>query len=1011
MARRQVKDLTSVAENIYRGTLNIEDKVAGVYYFDLNRRVPENFEDYQEELLSDEFYNNPGSRQWNYYLFMLNEGMSPERKRSIERDDRYARKFVLSEGEFERFFESSEGGEGVQTSVVNTWKETLDAADLQEVYGGESYVDIFERFCANNTRKGKSESRKGPLSDAGRVSFVDRILMKEDYRRYPKEAREIRFGKVNLVQGINGVGKTSTFEAIELVLCGATFRNKEQTNKDGCVEAELNGNGTVIRYQSKNTALYQSRDLSWYSNTNSRGNTLYNSFNRFNYFNADAAQQFASGGSSEDEIRNALFNIVLGPEYTYIQERSVKMLSRISPAYKKLDTELVQMRRQLQVADQVIGRYEQPENLQAMTQNINSLASGIGFVLGDFDFQAQSALLEQENNRLQVVLAHFTADGFATDTLDAHRAKLRVFDEKQKVFSGLIEQVKAYNFSLGDFQKNIRRLESDRDLLSRALGYFQDSRFLELRDLEERTKDNSFRVQKIRFLVRALGNQGAGDLGSSLGIAVFLEQLGGELKTRELERSRLNHRIEDAIRKLGRIEGLVKEIKLAGSQYLELDLDSCTCPMCQSSFERGVLEERLRQAGSEGTGGDGALQLEASRAALNKINEEIIDFNKQIALVENIKNAYQTYFERQSDLSVSQTVAALEEEISLLTKLENEHKRLQAVADFGRLSGKSEKELRSIESQLESVLGRETVLEAGGEALLRERREAIEKTITVSDSLRKDTMRERYEIGLKIKELLGYPAEEQVEVKVAEEELHKESARLDAFSRYFGELVSIMSLGETASVTALKASSDLLKENIGSHREAAKAEVEVNAAKNYKKESEQFIQDNRIKHERLQKAYDTLTALAKNEESQEQLKEFFDQNFREINDIFMSIHMPREFTGLKFDGKTIRLRDEYGANRTVNEISTGQRSALALSIFLSLNRKLTNGPDLIMFDDPVAFIDDFNVLSFLDYLRNNVLTTGKQIFFATANARLAGLFEKKFSFLGEGGYVNIPLDR
>ncbi|MNY61437.1 hypothetical protein D3C86_1981150 [compost metagenome] len=64
-----------------------------------------------------------------------------------------------------------------------------------------------------------------------------------------------------------------------------------------------------------------------------------------------------------------------------------------------------------------------------------------------------------------------------------------------------------------------------------------------------------------------------------------------------------------------------------------------------------------------------------------------------------------------------------------------------------------------------------------------------------------------------------------------------------------------------------------------------------------------------------------------------------------------------------------------------------------------------------MFDDPVAFIDDFNALSFLDYLRNYVLSSGRQIFFATANERLANLFEKKFSFLGENEFVRYDLTR
>ena len=73
---------------------------------------------------------------------------------------------------------------------------------------------------------------------------------------------------------------------------------------------------------------------------------------------------------------------------------------------------------------------------------------------------------------------------------------------------------------------------------------------------------------------------------------------------------------------------------------------------------------------------------------------------------------------------------------------------------------------------------------------------------------------------------------------------------------------------------------------------------------------------------------------------------------------------------------------------------------MALSIFLTLNKQLDNGPDVILFDDPITTIDDLNVLSFLDYLREIVISTDKQVFFATANNDLANLFSKKFEFLG-----------
>lgn len=95
----------------------------------------------------------------------------------------------------------------------------------------------------------------------------------------------------------------------------------------------------------------------------------------------------------------------------------------------------------------------------------------------------------------------------------------------------------------------------------------------------------------------------------------------------------------------------------------------------------------------------------------------------------------------------------------------------------------------------------------------------------------------------------------------------------------------------------------------------------------------------------------------------------------------------------------------------MNQISTGQRAALGLSIFLAQNTQLSSAPPVILIDDPIAHVDDLNSLSFLDYLREIILTDRRQLFFATANDKLATLFERKFDFLGSEKFRRINLYR
>jgi len=94
-------------------------------------------------------------------------------------------------------------------------------------------------------------------------------------------------------------------------------------------------------------------------------------------------------------------------------------------------------------------------------------------------------------------------------------------------------------------------------------------------------------------------------------------------------------------------------------------------------------------------------------------------------------------------------------------------------------------------------------------------------------------------------------------------------------------------------------------------------------------------------------------------------------------------------------------RNDGSAAVGLNEVSTGQRAAYALSIFLSMNARVGRAPKVLLLDDPIAHVDDLNALSFIDYLRDISLDGERQIFFATADDKLAGLFAHKFHFLGK----------
>jgi hypothetical protein len=168
----------------------------------------------------------------------------------------------------------------------------------------------------------------------------------------------------------------------------------------------------------------------------------------------------------------------------------------------------------------------------------------------------------------------------------------------------------------------------------------------------------------------------------------------------------------------------------------------------------------------------------------------------------------------------------------------------------------------------------------------------------------------------------------------------------------------------------------------------------------------------KTRHGRLLEAQLVIAELLEQQKSGYFSKQVMLTNAKSIAHIFASIHAPNEFV-VHTDGADALLISREGTKQavTLKEMSTGQRSAYALSLFLSMNRSLTSGPPVLLLDDPIAHTDDLNILSLLDHLRELAVMGERQIFIATANEKFAGLFRQKFRFMGERRFREISLIR
>ena len=62
---------------------------------------------------------------------------------------------------------------------------------------------------------------------------------------------------------------------------------------------------------------------------------IYTSFNRFNFFDSDAASNF-SQSNNEKKVKEALENLILGGEFKYLKERVNGFATRLQPEFNHL---------------------------------------------------------------------------------------------------------------------------------------------------------------------------------------------------------------------------------------------------------------------------------------------------------------------------------------------------------------------------------------------------------------------------------------------------------------------------------------------------------------------------------------------------------------------------------------------------------------------------------------------------------------------------------------------------
>lgn len=976
----------------------------GNYFIDFSDKgLDMDLRKYQEKFIADQYYKVPGHPQWNYYLIFLREHYKEEEKLRIERDDIFTRKYVFNPDELKEYFNYQKSEKVIDSDVINVWKDKLRKVDLDEVYSESPYTQAVPRFLSKEVIKDIQQDQITAEKEQNLIiNKISHLSLNSTYRKFPL-TREFPLGRVNLFKGVNGSGKTSFLESIELIIAGKSSRDPAYTEPNGCIEAKYNNESQISdTYSPGNNNKYRERDIAWYSSAYKTGNDLYRTFNRYNFYDSDAAYNL-SYKSDVNTLSKFLSSIALGPEFNRIQGRMKGFLERLSKEYnirKKAIEEETERSKGAKLTLEAIKAESDP---QTIFKSFISYADEIKwkkelpkqFENSFTDYEAQYQSLNSIINSLNQLLITIKLRN-----VTALKAELKKIEDALKASKRSKEDLDKINASIKSKAAQLRKNTDTIKVLEPASKYFAEEKSFALSNLNDEIVKSSSEIKKISRI---------NELEAQISDKTIFQN-NKPFKTFKTEQIENNKKLSDKQQQLksqianlklslDKLQGIVSEIKTSGKQYLNLKTDADACPLCETKYPHEELSERILLIADN----------IKENVALDELGKQLItienESSKSQAIIKDIELIESAISQIQidrnyADINLSDIGAIINSTKESLSIKTSENSKLLLLQQELSDKGLNEVEFRTIRENIESTFQDLKFSYSNKEIYL----DTLNKIKKISSELQleiKQAQEKLPELENLMKKIILDVAPG-INYLDFESELNYRIELLKKGIGYFDQLSTFIEYLASEDISDVDQKASKLNKLYGDFKKAKSDQKELNLAKQIISEADKKIKILKPECERIEKALNVINDILDNHNEASVLGNFIESNEKEIQEIFQNIHAPQEFSKIIFNVQqnTVLLKKRIDETEVpLTKISTGQRSALALSIFIALNKKLKYGPNILLFDDPVTYTDDLNILSFLDYLREVVINENKQLFFATANQKLAGLFEKKFAFL------------
>lgn len=1017
-----------------------------------SRRGYEKFSQFQHKLMSKIYFQSKSDLKWNFYLLFVVDGKSTLEDipiADIENDENFARKYFFSSKEAIEFLNRSKYVNPVidgsaPTNPVSEWTAILETVKLTGVlyndYASAPVNDYIYNNTPFNARQATSISRRNLNSSTDETKFNH--ISEVDIAKFRPHCfapnQKFRPVLVNLLHGTNGSGKSSILESIEHAITNSVRKLEDfkDTAKPPTIAISgVSESGTVTLRSSKAVQKCKELDNAWYGTPMGRGTCALNTnFNRFNCFNAESAYKFALEESRDERKHYDMFtNLFFDNSILEMQKRWLRYEKEFIEHKKKLEIDRTNIAKRLSDLE---------SNVQV---SINPSTNGSDFdikeLLNRILFSDDTEVNEDSNyEKTQVHLKNLVPiAGRLKSNLEraqiltlqeALDRKIILETEVQKLRNDLqtnLEKISKEKQKTEEKHNDIKQLTQDGIKCENHIRELKETlnmwgkikhivtnwaRVEEYQNLVEKykkLKSTEKLIQRINIEYPTIQNMLRSDIEGCSEEEMF--EIKKSLQFKKNSLVEIDNLMSEAKKNVDKYRQMRLQLKTIATSliFAEKDKDH-KCPLCGNIHDNEeILINKINGILLESEDDKLFLTLERQK---NSLLKDINDFDLLLKEYDVKQNNIRKLFD---------AAKLINSEIGNILLDKKPYEILEEVQKNLILAIEQVKNLESMQLRINGysiegytdniILDAKDFINANPSYLRYDETDKKESSFPAYISV---IVQEAEQRKAKIKEaidLLNIDIEGSMKIinLLNTEGIQNRINELIKETNLFSEMVNDYQRCKV--YFNITHDSNLVNWAVDMDNVLIKLEIHLNYIHTNKMIQRQKEEINKDKKEQkkldlyLEKCNNALVAFDSMPRLDERVKDFIEINKASIEYFFRALHMPREFVSLSLerneDGdRLIAIRGVDNKPIRIFQMSTGQRTSLALAVLFTLHLSALNAPKFLILDEPVANMDDLHLMNLIDILRELALQ-GIQIIFTTANPTVAGLFRRKFSFFGE----------